>query len=175
MSVDWGKIVKSINWTLLMAGVINFGLLLYILKRLLFKPALAFLDRRREQIAARIQAARVSETQAQQLVVERESELRQARERIEGILADARREAEALIAKAKSEAKKDAAKIVADSKHRLEQERDRMIHELREAYAEIAVLGAERVLDREIRIEDHRRLLDQLMEEINEESLRIPS
>jgi hypothetical protein len=29
------------------------------------------------------------------------------------------------------------------------------------------------VLDREIRIEDHRRLLDQLMEGIDEESLKV--
>jgi F-type H+-transporting ATPase subunit b len=174
MTVEWGKIVKSINWTLVFS-LVNFGILLYLLKRLLFKPALEFLDRRREQIASRIKSARTSETQAQQLVVERESELQQARERAESILEDARHEGEAVIAKAKVAAKNEAAKILADSKHRLEQERDRMIHDLREAYAEIAILGAERVLDREIRIEDHRRLLDQLLEEINEETLRIPS
>lgn len=174
MSVEWGKIVTSINWTLVF-GVINFGILLYLLKRLLFKPALEFLDRRREQIAARIEAARQSESQAEQLVMERESELKQAREHAEGILEKARSDAEALIAQAKNAAKNDAAKILSDGKHRLEQERDRMIHDLREAYAEIAILGAERVLDREIRIDDHRRLLDQLLEEINEETLRIES
>lgn len=174
MSVEWGKIVTSINWTLVF-GVVNFGILLYLLKRLLFKPALEFLDRRREQIAARIEAARQSESEAQQLVVERESQLKQARERAENILEAARREAEALITQAKTVAKTDAAKILSDGKHRLEQERDRMIHDLREAYAEIAILGAERVLNREIRIDDHRRLLDQLLEEINEETLRIQS
>lgn len=174
MNVEWGKIVENINLTLVL-GWVNFGILLYILKRLLFKPALEFLDRRREQIAARIEAARQSESQAHQLVIDREFELRQARERAEGILEESRREAEAVIARAKVEAKNDAAKILSDSKHRLEQERDRMIHDLREAYAEIAILGAERVLDREIRIDDHRRLLDQLLEEIDEETLRIPS
>ena len=174
MNVEWGKIVENINLTLVL-GWVNFGLLLYILKRLLFKPALKFLDQRREQIAARIEAARQSESQAQLLVVEREAELQQARERAEGILEEARREAEAVIAQAKVSAKNDAAKILSDSKHRLEQERERMIHDLREAYAEIAILGAERVLDREIRIDDHRRLLDQLLEEINEETLRIQS
>ena len=175
MTVEWGKIVKSINWTLVLVGVINFGLLLYILKRLLFKPALEFLDRRREQIAARIQAARQSETHALQLVSEKEAELEQARERAESILAEARREAENVIAQARIAAKSDGAKILADSKQRLEQERDRMIHDLREAYAELAVLGAEQVLDREIQSEDHRRLLDQLLEEIDEETLRIQS
>ena len=175
MSVEWGKIVKSINWTLLMAGVINFGLLLYILKRLLFKPALEFLDRRREQIAARISAARASEEEAKQLVVEREAELQQARGRAEEILDAARRDAESIIAQARNAAKSGSDKILSDGKHRLEQERENMIHELREAYADIAILGAERVLDREIRIDDHRRLLDQLLEEINEETLRISS
>lgn len=175
MSVEWGKIVKSINWTLLMAGVINFGLLLYILKRLLFKPAMEFLDRRREQIAARIEAAQQAEAQAQKLVLERESEMKQARVRADEILAQARRDADAEIARAKVSARNEAAQILSDSKHRLEQERDRMIRDLRDAYAEIAVLGAERVLDREIKQEDHRRLLDQLLEEIDEETLRIPS
>ena len=174
MSVEWGKIVTSINWTLVF-GVINFGILLYLLKRLLFKPALEFLDRRRAQIAGRIEAARQSESQAQQLLLERETELEQARERVEGILESARSEAESLIAQAKNAAKKDAAKILSDGKHRLEQERDRMIRDLRSAYAEIAILGAERVLDREIRIDDHRRLLDQLLDEIDEETLRIES
>jgi len=174
MSVEWGKIVKSINWTLVF-GLVNFGILLYLLKRLLFKPALAFLDRRREQIAARIEVARLSESNAQKLVLERESELRQARVRAEDILEAARREAETVIAQAKQAAKNDAAKILSDGKLRLEQERDRMVRDLREAYAEIAILGAERVLDREIRIDDHRRLLDQLLGEINEETLRIES
>jgi F-type H+-transporting ATPase subunit b len=174
MSVSWGKIVSSINWTLLFS-LVNFGILLYLLKRLLFKPALAFLDRRREQIASRINAARASEVEAKQLVVEREAELQQARGRAEEILDAARRDAESIIAQARNAAKSDADKILSDGKHRLEQERENMIHELREAYADIAILGAERVLDREIRIDDHRRLLDQLLEEINEETLRIPS
>ncbi|MFC2079365.1 F0F1 ATP synthase subunit B [Candidatus Bipolaricaulota bacterium] len=174
MTVEWREIVKTINWTLVFS-VVNFIILLFLLRRLLFKPALEFLDRRREQIAARIEAARQSESQAQQLVAERESELTQARARADDIFEEARREAEGIIAKAKEAAKVDAAKILSDGKQRLERERDRMIHDLREAYAEIAILGAERVLDREIRIDDHRRLLDQLMEEITEEALRIES
>lgn len=172
MSVEWGKIVKSINWTLLFS-VINFVILLYFLRRLLFKPALEFLDRRREQIACRIRAAQTSESEAKKLVDVRESELKQARERAEEILAAARRDGESIIKQAKQAAKLDADKILSDGKQRLEQERDRMVHDLREAYADIAILGAERVLDREIKIDDHRRLLDQLLEEISEDTLRI--
>ena len=43
MTFEWGKIVKSINWTLVL-NLLNFAILLYLLKRLLFKPALEYLD-----------------------------------------------------------------------------------------------------------------------------------
>ena len=174
MSFEWGTIVKSINWTLVF-NLINFAILLYLLNRILFKPALQYLDRRREAIHARIQAAQADEEQAAALVAEQREALGEARKRAEGIVESAQREAEAVIAASKGEAKEAAERILEDGRRQLAQERDRMIADLREAYAEIAVLGAERVLDREIRIEDHRRLLDQLLEEIDEERLRIES
>ena len=174
MSFEWGTIVKSINWTLVF-NLINFAILLYLLKRLLFKPAIEYLDRRRETIHGRMQAAQAGEERAAQLVVDQREALAEARKRAEGIVEAAQREAEAALAAAKGEARKAAERILEDGKRQLAQERDRMIAQLREAYAEITVLGAERVLDREIRIEDHRRLLDQLLEEIDEERLRIES
>lgn len=174
MTVAWGKIVENINWTLLL-GVVEFGILLYILKRLLFRPALEFLDRRREQIAERINAARTSEQRALELAAQRDNELHKARERIEQMLHDARQEADRMLASARRSAKVDSARIIADGKRQLEQERDRMIQDLKNAYADMAVLGAERVLDREIRIEDHRRLLDRLLDELDSEALRIGS
>ena len=174
MSFEWGTIVKSINWTLVF-NLINFAILLYLLKRLLFKPALEYLDRRRETIHARMQAAQADQEKAASLVVEQKDALAEARRRAEGTAEDAQREAEAALAAAKSEAHAAAQRILEDGRRQLAQERDRMIAELREAYAEVAVLGAERVLEREIRIEDHRRLLDQLVGEIDEQRLRAGS
>ena len=174
MSFEWGTIVKDINWTLVF-NLINFAILLYLLNRLLFKPAIKYLDRRRETIHGRMQAAQADEERASRLVDEQKETLAEARKRAEGIVEAAQREAEAALTAAKGEAKRVTERILEDGKRQLAQERDRMIAQLREAYAEITVLGAERVLDREIRIEDHRRLLDQLLEEIDEERLRIES
>ena len=174
MSFEWGTIVKSINWTLVL-NLINFAILLYFLKRLLFKPAIEYLDKRREAIQGRLQAAQTDEERAAQLVVDGKEALAAARKRAESIEESARREAESVIAAAKVEARASAERILEEGRRQLVQERDRMIAELREAYAEITVLGAERVLDREIQIDDHRRLLDALLEEIDEERLRIES
>ena len=165
MTLEWGTIVKNINWTLVF-NLINFAILLYLLNRLLFKPALKYLDRRRETIHARMQAAQADEERAAALATEQREALTEARKRAEKIGEAARREAEAVVEASKAEAREAAERILEDGGRQLAQERDRMIDELREAYAEITVLGAERVLDREIRIEDHRKLLDQLLEEI---------
>jgi F-type H+-transporting ATPase subunit b len=172
VSFEWAKIVKSLNWTLVF-NLINFGLLILLLRWLLFKPAIAYLDRRREAIAARMTAAKTAEEHAVQLAATREEELAQARERATRILDDTRQRADEAIEEAKARAKKEADRIIEDARLQMEQERDQKLAELKAAYAEIAVLGAERVLDREIRVEDHRRLLDQLLEGIDEKTLKV--
>jgi len=172
VAFEWGTIVKSINWTLVF-NLINFAILLYVLKRLLFKPALAYLDKRREQIAGHMAAAQESEREAAALAGERARELAGARERASGILGDAQARSVEMIEEAKREAKAEAERIVSAARAQMEQERDEMIRDLKAAYAEVAILGAERILDREVKIEDHRRLLDQLVAEIDEEALRV--
>ena len=174
MSLEWGKIVQSINWTLVL-NLFNFAFLLYVLKRLLFKPAIEYLDKRRERIAARMTAAQESEARAAGLVTEREQEFSRAKENSGRMLDDARQRAEQMIAEAKKKASVEADRLVSDAQRRMEQDRDRMIEDLKNAYAEIAVLGAQRVLDREVKIEDHQQLLDKLLAEIDEDALKVGS
>ena len=172
MNFEWGKVVKSLNWTFIV-NLINFAILLYLLKRLLFKPALAYLDRRREQIAAQMEAARASEEKAEKFALERQEALKATLEKNRHAVEETQQRAEEIIVEAKGAAKQEADRILAEARRQIEQERALMIQELRRAYAEIAVLGAARILSREVKIEDHRRLLDELLAEVDEEALRI--
>lgn len=172
MNLEWAKVVKNLNWTFIF-NLINFAILLFLLKRLLFKPALDYLDRRREQIAAQMEAARKSEEKAAKLAFERQESLKATFELNRRTVEEARQRAEEIITAAKADAKKEAERVLIEARRQIEQERALMEQELRRAYAELAVLGASRVLDREVRLEDHRRLLDELLAEIDEEALRI--
>ena len=172
MTFEWGKIVKSLNWTLIF-NLINFAILLYVLKRLLFKPAIQYLDKRRELIAQRMQTAQESEREAVALAEQRSEELAAARERSNQIIDGAKARSEEMIDEARRGAKEKAERIIADARTRMVQERDEMIRDLKAAYAEIAILGAERILDREVKVEDHRSLLDKLVAEIDEETLKV--
>jgi len=172
VSFEWGTIVKSINWTLVF-NLINFAILLYLLKRILFKPALEYLDKRRDQIAGRMAAALENEKAAAALVEERSREMDDARGRSAQIIEAARTRSAEIVDEAKKTAKSEADRIVVDARARMVQERDDMIRDLKAAYADIAILGAERILDREVKVDDHRRLLDRLVAEIDEEQLKV--
>ena len=172
MQTEWGTIVKSVNWTLVF-NLINFAILLLLLRRLLFKPAMEYLDARRDLIAEQMASAAKSEEDARALVETKTDELETARARAADIVKDANARSTDMIDAAKGEARKEADRIVADARARMEQERDDMIGDLKSAYADIAILGAERVLDREIKIDDHQKLLDQLAAEIDEDALRV--
>ncbi len=172
MHLEWGTVVKTLNWTFI-ANLINFAILLYLLKRFLYKPALAYLDRRRELIASRMEKARKSEERAEELVAQREQELATAREQARRSLEEARARAEEIVNASKGTARQEGERIIAEARRQIEQEREQMVEELRRSYAEIAVLGAERVLDREVKLQDHKRLLDELLSEVDEEALRM--
>ncbi|MEW5825278.1 MAG: F0F1 ATP synthase subunit B [Candidatus Bipolaricaulota bacterium] len=169
MTIEWGKILE-LNVGLILQ-LANFAILMYFLNRWLFKPAMKYLDRRRERIAAEMESARVNEARAAELVAEREREFREARERAAKMIDDAQAHAEATIEESKTRAKEEAARIVEGARRDLEKERDEMIRELRARVADIALLGARTVLDREVRAEDHRRFLDRLVEELDEATL----
>ena len=172
MNLEWGKVVKTLNWTFV-ANLVNFAILLYLMKRFLYKPALAYLDRRREQIASRMEAARQSEERAEQLATQREQELSVAREQSHRTLEDARARAEETVNEAKGTARQEGERIIAEAQRQIEQEREQMKEDLRRSYAEIAVLGASRVLSREVNLSDHERLLNELLSEVDDEALRM--
>lgn len=172
MDFEWGRIVRDLNWTLV-SGVIHFLILVWLLKRLLFKPALEYLDRRREKVAGRIEAARIDQEQAVQLVWRREKELQQAQARARRMDEEAGDRAEEIIAQAKEQAKIEAAQIITNAQIVSEREQELMRADLRHAYAEIVVSGAAQVLEREINIDDHRQLIDKLLASIEEEPMRM--
>lgn len=172
MQFEWGTIVRSVNWTLVL-HLINFAILLYLLKRLLFKPALEYLDARREQIAQRMASAREHEAEAEGLVAQRADALSEARRRAERMVKDAQTRSSDILETAKRDARSEAERILADARARALQERDEMIRNLKAAYADITMLGAERILDREVNRDDHRRLLEMLAAEIDEDVLRV--
>ena len=91
----------GIDPRLLVAQIINFGVIVFLLTKVLYKPVLSFLEKRKNEIAEGVaMAEKMSKEQAH------------LEEKKEKVLVEARKEARAIMEQAKKAAKEEAAEIV---------------------------------------------------------------
>jgi len=171
MGLEWQTIIQSLNLTIV-ANWINFGILVAVLSWLLFRPAKEFIQEKRETIKSRIDNAQEKEKTARELKEEREQELQEAKERRSEIIERAESRAEEIVEEGREEAEKEAERIVEQAKKEAEQEKQEAFEELEEEYVDMALAGAEKVLEREISRQDHEKFLNSLFEQLKEKELR---
>ncbi len=171
MALEWGTIVKNLNWTLLF-NLAMFALLLWLLKRYLYRPVLSWLDRRREIEEERLRAAQEAQAQAADLLRAREAELADANRRAREIVAQAEAEAQETLRAARREARIQAQYVVAEGEATAARLREEALVDLQSSYADLVVLGASQILAREVRPADHARLLAELTERVDKRLLQ---
>lgn len=140
----------GINGPFLIAQLFNFFVLLFLLRRFLYKPMVNMLETRKQRIADGLQAAEMARREAEaeraQLQSQLDSERREALERI----AAASKRGETLAAEIETSARQDALKIMEEARGEATRERERIIAEAQDQIAELAMLAAEKVLGREL-------------------------
>ncbi len=161
MQLEWGTVVENINWTWVL-NLVNFGLLLWLLKRFLFRPASEWLESRRNMEQQRLERAKEAEAEGQAQLHQREEALAEANRRAREIVSQAESEAQRLLRRAREDARRQAQQIVEDGEDEARRVKEGALAELRQSYAELVVQGAGSVLRREVRPEDHKALLEEL-------------
>lgn len=136
----------GIDWKLLLAQVVNFAILFFILQKFAFTPIVRILRRRREEIERGIR-----------LTEEAEERASLSREEREKILKKTRLEALSIVSKAESAGKQKKEEIVRagmikaetvfnDAKLAIEEEKRKMNDVVYENAKEFVLAGIERVL-----------------------------
>jgi F-type H+-transporting ATPase subunit b len=128
--------------------IINFLILVYLLKRFLYGPILRAIDRREKKIAAHFEAAQEKEQEAARKNEEVDAAKRELDERRESILAEAKAEAERtrdeLTSKARAEVDEQLERWRAD----LERERDAFLDEIeRHAGEQVCAVAKQALAD----------------------------
>ena len=113
-----GKI--GIDIKLLIAQIINFGLLLWLLKKFLYAPIIRRIEKdERELNEAKIQKEKLEKEKAQ-FQEQKTKELAEARKKAEGIVAEAQNLAEKSEERAQEETEKEKKKVLQQIRSRLE-------------------------------------------------------
>ena len=140
------SLVTIIPWTFI-AQILNLFIQMYLIKRFLFKPINEVLEKRRQ-----LADQEIREAQATQIVQ------------------DAQKTAQIRAEEVVKEAQDHAAAIKAQAQADIEQEKKKAVNEAKNQIGGLAMDIAGKVVEKEIREEDHRKLIDEFIENVGDAS-----
>jgi len=143
----------------LIVQVINFVILLVILRRFLYKPFLAKMEERTAAIKRSLDEAQAARAEALRQQEENAAQLRAAYAEAASIRDQALREAEEAGRKQLEAAQAQARKLVEDTKAQLDGEIRKARDDLRRETTDLALAVAEKLVRRTLRDEDHRKIV----------------
>ena len=161
--------VISVNIWQIIISILNLLILFLILKKFLYKPVEAMLQKRQSLIDKDLESAKKANAEAQSKKKIYEDKLSAADSEAEDILNEARRRAERKSDKIVASAKERADDIVSQAKSDAELEKKRAQSEIKHEITEVSTLLSEKILEREINKEDHRKLIDSFIENLGDD------
>ena len=135
---------------LLISQIVNFLLLMVILRMVLYEPILNMLGQRKERIAQSMKDAERASAAAQEAELEKDKVLDVARREAQEIRAQATRDAEKIAQEVRSRAEADASEIRMKAQSDAQKQTDATLADANKQIAELAILATEQVLGREL-------------------------
>ncbi|MGE5495189.1 MAG: F0F1 ATP synthase subunit B [Burkholderiales bacterium] len=146
--------------------ILNVIVLFVVLRLLLYKPVLKYMKKRENTFANKIDE-----------LDNREKELIRQKEQYDSMMADAENQAAAIITKSNEMAREHAKEIIDNAKQysremvlrakkEIEAEKVQTRADLKVEITDMAVKIAEKVLEREVSVEDNRKIIDEFFERV---------
>ncbi len=156
----------ALAWDLGLWTLVVFGLLYFFLKKLVWTPMLSGLQKREENIHSAVEDAQKARDGAQRLRDQLQREVDHAQEKVRDILDEGRKHAQQttdeMIAKARSEIQAERDRL----RREIEMARDQALQEIWKRTADLATMVSAKVIRRHLTEEDHRRLVDEALTEL---------
>ena len=156
----------GIEWTLLLAQIVNFGILIILLRMFLYQPVLKMLNARKERIAQSMKDAERVSAAAREAEQEKAKVLEQARREAQEIRAQATRDAEKIAQDVRSRADQEATDIRMKAQADAAKQADLALADANKQIADLAIMATEKLLGRELanKAEQQRFVADFLAE-----------
>lgn len=136
----------GIDGKLLLAQVVNFLILLFVLHRFAYKPMLVFLEKRTERIEEGLKNAEEAKKRLDEASKGEERILATAREEAKKIVTETREASEKRGQELIAEFERKAERIVEEAQERAKEEREKMFREAKGEIADLVIATTEKVL-----------------------------
>jgi F-type H+-transporting ATPase subunit b len=161
-----GGTFTDVNLATVIWAWVSFLVTLFALKKVAWPMLAAKMEEREVRIAEGLKKAEEAEKRAQELMTKQEQILEEARKEAQKFIADSRVAAE----NAKNDAVAAAQKEIEAQRERAKKEigleRAHAVEDLKRAAVELTLEASARLLKREMRDEDHRRLAREVIDEV---------
>ena len=149
----------------LLAQLVNFLILLIVLRLFLYKPILRILDERKRRIEEGLMRSEQAASQAAAQEGEARRAMEEARNEAREVVQRAQEAASRLRAELEGQARTQAEQIVERARADIQLEREQAIQQLRAEFAGLTMLAAERVIGQSLDRQAHQRLIDEVIVE----------
>lgn len=135
-----------IDWRLIIAQMVNFGIVIIVLYKFAIKPLGKLMEERSAKIAGGLTDAKKHKELLADTEAEYKKVIAEARKESQELIAVAKKDAEVVRAELVDKAQADAKKFVDSGKAELEAEKAKMLADAKRELAELVVASTEKVL-----------------------------
>ena len=150
------------------AQIINFTIIVFVLKKFLYTPILTMIDKRRAEIKEGLQLKDKMAQKSEELDAEQKKlrmQLRAEEHRImKQVVDQAKSQGKELIDQAKREIENEREKMLVD----LSREREKMLDQVKKQSLDYAVLISEKLLGKKIDMKEHNDLINEAIENLEQ-------
>ena len=158
--------IISVNIWQILISFANLAILTWIIKKFLFKPVNKVVNARRETIDSAYARAEAAESEAEENRKNYEAAMAAARQTADQMISEAARDAERRGAEIEHSARERAQEIRKQAEEDAQLEKKKAEDDIRREIADVSTRLTEKLLEREIKPEDHRELIDSFLQEL---------
>jgi F-type H+-transporting ATPase subunit b len=162
------KVMESIgiDWKILIPQIINFLVLLIIMRVLLYKPILKILGDRKSNIENSLALAEKTKKEAEELEIKNLEKIKLVKLEALKIIEDSRNTIQTESKTLKEKATSEAAEIIKKAHSETEFERQKMISSLKKELAELVLLVTGKLTKKTVEVSVQRQLVDDVIKDL---------
>ncbi|MDE3056676.1 MAG: F0F1 ATP synthase subunit B [Bacteroidota bacterium] len=156
----------DINPGLIIWTIITFAIVVLVLGKFAWKPLVAALQRREQNIHDALQRAEEAKKEAERVLAENKAALAKANEETARIIREGRELAEQLKNEILAKANDNAKDALLQAQEAIQREKEAALLQLRSEVADLAVTAAEKILDETLDAPRQKKMVDKVLQQL---------
>lgn len=150
--MDIGQILGNLgfDWRVALANLVNFLVIIWILRKFAFKPLQEAVKNREEKIKQGVEDAVRASTELQMAKQESSRAITEAKNNANEIIATAQKESDKILSESKVAQQEKAKQIIQEAKNIIKQEKQKTMESLKNEVAELVIVTSEKFMKEEL-------------------------